>query len=293
MPRGSGYWAKRQRTDSNPGQWNNSNPGQIIDANSSQNNNAALSQSTNEAGGRINTANPMPYTDGTPSGNDHGVQTQYTNTNIPPGEIPNTNSSQNTAGSPRPARASPEPLLPAKDDDFILDKKGDLVLVIGTGQQRIRLRSDVLKQVSPIFEGKLSLLQGINVEFDISRAWCEIHLVEDNADAFKIFCSLIYGQQLPEYDYITVSQIFELALLAAKYQCQDRLFYGTEYFFPRVRSSWLSSEETWKLYAAAYLLNRPGDFQKYANELISSHKGSFVPFAELIPDVPLAAKLCC
>lgn len=167
------------------------------------------------------------------------------------------------------------------------------MLIVGTEQQRIRLRSDVVKQVSPVLEGKISLIQGIDDEANISRPWCEVHLVDDNADAFKIFCSLAYGRWLPEYYYITASHLFDLALLVVKYKCRDRLFYGIGDYFLCLSSANLSSEDTWKVYAAAYLLKRSFEFQEYGYELIANHKGSYLPFAKLIPGAFLGARLCC
>lgn len=114
----------------------------------------------------------------------------------------------------------------------VADPKGDVVLLVGTEDQVfIRASSKILSMASPVIAAMLepSFLEGgdpsdgVKVLYKLpSFQDYQLHLSEDDAEAFVWFCLVLHYQRKID-DYISLSLFEKLAWLCNKYDCAAAL----------------------------------------------------------------------
>jgi hypothetical protein len=107
-------------------------------------------------------------------------------------------------------------LTPAVDVDIAED--GNVVLIVGTEERRLRVSSSSLTNVSKVFRTMFGphFSEGQNLG-DISRGPKEVHMPEDNADAIEIICSLMHFRGVPEE--IEPDLMLQVAVATDKFDC--------------------------------------------------------------------------
>jgi hypothetical protein len=153
---------------------------------------------------------------------------------------------------------------------------GDLFLIVGPEETKLRVRSMLLMAASKPF----SVMFGPN--------WKEGHdmldrdgpsellLSEDNAAALKIICSIIHHQNREVPRTLAAGDVLAVAVAADKYDCVDALRFASE--------SWLrpSRDEAGNLMllaAAAYLFQNAQAFKEITRALILDYDGPYLALA--------------
>jgi hypothetical protein len=76
---------------------------------------------------------------------------------------------------------------------------GDVIMIVSPDERRLRVSSAALANASEVFSRILSLhySEGQNLG-DISSGPKEVHMLEDDADAMEIICSMTCFRSIPE-----------------------------------------------------------------------------------------------
>ncbi|RMD39276.1 hypothetical protein DV735_g5852, partial [Chaetothyriales sp. CBS 134920] len=145
--------------------------------------------------------------------------------------------------------------------------EGDVILVLGQPEFRLRVDSILLKRHSPVFRAMLgpnfSEGQGLS-----SSSPKDIALPDDDPDAMRAICAIMYHA----FDHIprkpTMQSIYDMARLADKYACHDVLTLAS------VAYGWLKCEDSTgsrdmvNLLAVAYMIRDNGAFTEISNKLV-------------------------
>lgn len=118
----------------------------------------------------------------------------------------------------------------------------------------------------------------------------EIELPTESPDTVWNAFSTLYGAD-PKMKYLKISQIQDVVILADKYQMTDRFTFAGVYWLRQGQSP--SSESTWRLMTAAYLLKMPRYFFHFSGLLVAKKDLSLTKFAFQTHDRMLGLKLCC
>ncbi|KAF5702947.1 hypothetical protein FGLOB1_9320 [Fusarium globosum] len=149
---------------------------------------------------------------------------------------------------------------------------GDLFLIVGPEETKLRVRSMLLMAASKPFSVMFGPnwkeghdMHGRGSPFDLS-------LPDDNANALKIICSIIHYQNEEIPRTLTASDVFAVAVAADKYDCVNALKFASE--------TWLriSSDEAGNLMlltAAAYLFQNAKAFKKITGALVLNYDGPY------------------
>ncbi|KAH7111808.1 hypothetical protein B0J11DRAFT_447464 [Dendryphion nanum] len=150
---------------------------------------------------------------------------------------------------------------------------GDVVLVVGTGEKRVRVCSGVLKIASKYFTALLG--PHFNEGHDIGgNEPKEVMMPYDNAKALEIICNVIHLRNDVVPKSLDSADILDIAITADKFDCIVAL--------KHVSTIWLNPKEKetvmglGNLMAAAYILNDPQAFSDITRAMIFHHKDSYL-----------------
>ncbi|KID66998.1 uncharacterized protein G6M90_00g069500 [Metarhizium brunneum] len=215
-----------------------------------------------------------------------GRKRQRTDTS--PFDDMDTESQKPKPQSPKNASVSGESVV---WEPFGAPLRNKLRLVVGPERISIVVEYWAIEHISPVLRNMIHRVLDDRGLAENDEQYVELRISEEKPEIIMIFLGLVYATRLPQYDNITPSQLLDLALLADKWVCTDRLFYSVEYYFSRL-GLFSTPEGLWQAYAASYMLAKSNYFQVYSNRLASSYRGSFLPFVKLMPDIALSARLC-
>lgn len=149
---------------------------------------------------------------------------------------------------------------------------GDIVLVVGPENVRLRVRSLNMKATSEPFSAMLgsSWKEGRDLLEDGS---VEVPLPDDNAMAMVYICAIIHHRNRMLPSTITPKVILEIAVTADKYDFVDALRFASE--------SWLhfrsiEADGLMNLAAAAYAFRNAQAFRDFTKALILDYGGSYL-----------------
>lgn len=179
---------------------------------------------------------------------------------------------------------------PASTVDIAND--GDVVLVVGPDERRLRVSSSSLASASKVFRSMFSphYSEGQNLG-DISSGLKEVPMPEDDADAMEIICSLIHFRSVPEE--IDASLMLQIAVAADKFDCGIVLQHASIVWADRTKSKGLV--ELAQLMAASYLLDNSKAFSKVTLAMVFLHRDSYLALAEqdVGLDLSVLLRICC
>ena len=175
-----------------------------------------------------------------------------------------------------------------------LATNGDVVLVVGAKQFRIRVDSLFLKRHSKVFAALLgpNFHEGQDLNADVSSPK-EIPLPDDNPNAMTAICATMYHA----FDHIprspTTASVLTIIRHADKYDCYDVLT------LPSQVNGWLKSDhlsqgkDLVNILGVSYLVRDQEAFTNASKALVSKYAGSFADLAnDTICDV-LPWKIFC
>lgn len=170
-------------------------------------------------------------------------------------------------------------------NSLVLAPKGDVILVVGAKQFRIRADSLFLKRHSTVFAALFgpNFREGQDLNTSSPK---EIPLPDDDPDAMTAICATIYHafDQIPRSP--TTDFVLSIIRHADKYDCYDVLT------LPSQAYGWLKSDhltlgkDLVNLLAISYLVRDRKAFTNASKALVSKYDGSFADLAnDVICDV--------
>jgi hypothetical protein len=111
---------------------------------------------------------------------------------------------------------TPEELTSFVDVDIAKD--GNVVLVVGLEERRLRLSASLLANVSKVFRAMFgpNFSEGQDLG-NISSGPKEVHMPEGNADAIEIICSMMHFRSVPRE--VGPDLMLHIAITADKFDC--------------------------------------------------------------------------
>jgi hypothetical protein len=154
---------------------------------------------------------------------------------------------------------------------------GDVVLVVGPQNVRLRVHSQCLRCASKVFDAMFrpqwSEGQGLFKE----SPW-EVPLVENDADALRTICCVIHHRNDDVPQSLTPNEVLQIAIEADKYDLSVALKYA--------RKQWLKPRgspdrvDMGCLLAAAFLFGDMDMFAAHTLALILHYQGSYLAFLD-------------
>jgi hypothetical protein len=150
---------------------------------------------------------------------------------------------------------------------------GDVVLVVGPRNVRLRIQSQFLRCASKVFGAMFgpTWSEGQGLSKESPR---EVRLVEDDADALRIICCVIHHRNDDVPQYLTPRKVLQIAIEADKYDLNVALKYA--------RAQWLKPRgspervDIGYLLAAAFLFGDMDMFVANTLALILHYNGSYL-----------------
>jgi len=155
---------------------------------------------------------------------------------------------------------------------------GDVVLVIGDEERKMRVHSLILRTSSKVFDAMLgpSYSEGANLS---SAAPKDISLPEDDAAALEIIFNVIHCRTDAIDDPLDPSLVLRVAIMADKYDFIEALKYAARDWMKcdAVRDA----ENLWRLAIASCWLRDDRGFENNTLALLCQYGGSYVNLGEV------------
>lgn len=154
---------------------------------------------------------------------------------------------------------------------------GDVVLVVGSRNVRLRIQSQCLRCASKVFGAMFGphWSEGQGLSKESPR---EVPLVEDDADALRTICCVLHHRNADVPQSPTPKEVLQIAIEADKYGLNVALKYA--------RVQWLKPRgspdrvDMGYLLAAAFLFGDMDMFVAHTLALILHYKGSYLEFLD-------------
>ncbi|CZR60106.1 uncharacterized protein PAC_10001 [Phialocephala subalpina] len=163
--------------------------------------------------------------------------------------------------------------------DPVLDisPDGDVVLVVGPRNERLRVQSQCLQCASKVFDAmfKPYWSEGQGLSKESPR---EVPLVEDDAHAMQTICCVIHHRNNDVPVSLTSKEVLQIAIAVDKYDLKVALKYASvQWLKPRPDEERVDKGY---LLAAAFLYDDMDTFAAHTLSLILYHKGSYLEFLD-------------
>lgn len=167
---------------------------------------------------------------------------------------------------------------------------GDVILVIGPEEQKLRVRSLYLKETSKPFSALFGPNWKEGSTMREADGLAELPLPEDDYMALRLICAVIHHRNELVPQNLPARDVLKIALLADKYDCVDALkFAACVWLWPEK----LEISDALQLTAAAYLFREARAFKELTKPLILKHEGSYLDlFIEEIELILPASVMC-
>jgi hypothetical protein len=154
---------------------------------------------------------------------------------------------------------------------------GDVVLIVGEENIRLRVHSQCLRSASKIF-GRMFGPDWSEGQRLSEESPTEVPLLEDDADAMRTICCIVHHRNDLVPEYLTAEEVLQIAIEADKYDLKIALKYASaEWLRPRVSAERV---EMGYLLAAAFLFDNTDIFMAHTLTLILHHNGSYLDFLD-------------
>ncbi|EEU36469.1 uncharacterized protein NECHADRAFT_81246 [Fusarium vanettenii 77-13-4] len=197
---------------------------------------------------------------------------------------------------PAKKRKRPEPETASKEDETPFMREiipdGDVILIVGPEKSKIQVSSHLLRTTSPVFNVMLGPNFKEGAALRENEGPTEIVLPEDNAKALWNVYSTLYGAN-PHVNKLKPDEIYDVAVLAQKYDLIDRLELACESWFAHTGAiTYGSTKKDWKMLLAAYWLRSELGFKNTSIMLIEADQEPLYRFGMGTSDQVLGLRLC-
>ncbi|EFR00967.1 hypothetical protein MGYG_03969 [Nannizzia gypsea CBS 118893] len=150
---------------------------------------------------------------------------------------------------------------------------GDVILVVGPENVRLRVRSLTMKATSQVFSTMLSpsWKEGRDL---LENGSTEVPLPKDNAMAMKYICAIIHYRNDMVPGAIASDDILKVAVTADKYNFIDALRFASASWL--LYSQGMEANDLMNLTAAAYAFQNAQAFRDLTKALILDYGGSYI-----------------
>jgi hypothetical protein len=150
---------------------------------------------------------------------------------------------------------------------------GDLVLMVGPEETKLRVRSILLMAASKPFSVMLGPHWKEGHDMRDHDGPFELSLPGDNAAALKIICSIIHYQNKKVPRTLPAGDVLAVAVVADKYDCVNALKFASETW---LRTSGNEPDNLMLLSAAAYLFRNAQAFSEITRALVLNYDGPYL-----------------
>ncbi|GKU16312.1 unnamed protein product [Fusarium langsethiae] len=162
----------------------------------------------------------------------------------------------------------------AKPDTVVeIAPDGDLILVVGSDETKLRVRSVLMMAVSKPFSVMLGPDWKESHDMRDHDGLSKLSLPDDDAAALEIICSVIHYQNKKVPRTLPACDVLAVAVVADKYGCVDALKFASETW---LRISGDEPDNLMLLTAAAYLFNNSQAFNKITGALVVDYDGPYL-----------------
>ena len=154
---------------------------------------------------------------------------------------------------------------------------GDVILVLGVENIRLRVYSQCLRSASKIFNAMFGpdWSEGQRLS---EKSPLEVPLLEDDADAMRTICCVIHHRNDLVPEHLTAKEILQIGIIVDKYDLKIALKYASvEWVKPRVSAERV---EMGHLLAAAFLFGNTDVFMAHTLALILHYTGPYLDFLD-------------
>lgn len=165
----------------------------------------------------------------------------------------------------------------ATDLSADISPNGDVVLVVGPREARLRVTSQCLSSASKVFSAMFNSQwsEGQNLS---EKAPKDIFLEEDDAMAMRRICFVIHHRNDLVERVVSPREVLDMAILADKYDLGIALTYAmAQWLRPKAMSNHF---ETAYIMAAAYLLQNEEVFTARSLSLLLYYKSTYLTIFE-------------
>ncbi|KAM5360762.1 hypothetical protein BFJ70_g16769 [Fusarium oxysporum] len=150
---------------------------------------------------------------------------------------------------------------------------GDLVLIVGPEETKLRVRSILLMAASKPFSVMLGPDWKEGHDMRDHDGPFELSLPDDNAATLKIICSIIHYQNKKIPRTLSAGDVLAVAVVADKYDCVNALKFASETW---LGTSGDGSDNLMLLTAAAYLFRNALAFREITRALVLNYDGPYL-----------------
>jgi len=154
---------------------------------------------------------------------------------------------------------------------------GDVVLIVGGDNVRLRVYSQCLRSASPVFRVMFgpNWSEGQKLSSDSPT---EVPLSDDDADAMRIICYVIHNRNDLVPQHLSAKDVLQIAIEVDKYELVTALkFASVEWVKPQVGAERV---EMGHRLASAFLFDNTVAFEANILMLILHYAGSYVDFLD-------------
>ncbi len=150
---------------------------------------------------------------------------------------------------------------------------GDIILVVGSDEVKLRVHSIFLKAASTPFSAMLGPNWKEGHDMLSLDGPVELLLPEGNATALTVICAVIHHQNRMVPHHLAARDVYNIAVTADEYDCIGALRFASDSWLQLGKSS---AADLMLLTAAAYLFNNAAAFKEITKALILDYHGSYL-----------------
>ncbi|KAJ4257344.1 hypothetical protein NW762_008462 [Fusarium torreyae] len=170
-------------------------------------------------------------------------------------------------------------------------RNGDVVLVVGSGREKIQVSSHFLMFISPVFRAMFEapMREGEALRNKADDSPFEIILSDDNPRAMRLALRVLYGSDAGT-NGLPSEEVKNIAILADKYAMVERFKFAGLCWIRFLLDKDRSPGMCWNLLVAAYMLKLDNHFFSVSQAMIYN-RGSLLKFAAELPQQDLGMRL--
>ncbi|KAH7233760.1 uncharacterized protein BKA55DRAFT_598013 [Fusarium redolens] len=150
---------------------------------------------------------------------------------------------------------------------------GDILLVVGPGKTKLRVKSMLMKAISSPFSAMLGPNWKEGHDMRHHDGPYQLSLPDDNATALEIICSVIHFQNDRIPRSLPVGDVLAVAVAADKYDCLNALKFPSKVWLRDLKEK---PEDLILLTTAAYLFCDAQAFKELTAALVLNHRDSYL-----------------
>lgn len=168
--------------------------------------------------------------------------------------------------------------------------RGDIVLVVGPEEVRLRVRSLILEGASKAFASLWSQNRRESLDLADSDAITEVYLPEDDVVGMKFICALIHHRHEFMPEFLSMYGILGVAFMVDKYDFIDAMALPSGML---LASENQEADELMVFMVAAFLFQNGPAFRRITKSLILDYGGSYLAVSNKSVESVIGSHVIC